>query len=193
MLNFNANGSSMMTSHANDSSSTLNFTGGGAGNASETASSFNFDSASRFDSISNQNSPFLSNGFNSNNNNSGGGGGGGGPSIQLVGRLSAKVARLETELSTTTEELKRASKERSDTGNEILSLMKQIEDLQRFATENDELTKEVEELKRREQVSLELLGEKSELVEELRNDVADLKDLLRQQVEQMIEMQQLKQ
>ncbi len=47
------------------------------------------------------------------------------------------------------------------------------------------LEKEVQDLDARYQASLEMLGEKSETVEELRSDVSDLKRILRETVDSM--------
>ena len=53
----------------------------------------------------------------------------------------------------------------------------------------EDLLSELQEKGGNKEILLQVLGEKSERVEELQADVADLKDLMRQQVQQMIEMQ----
>lgn len=139
---------------------------------------FNFDSLSKFELVLNQALPFLpqAGGFNQ------------GPSIQLISKLSSKILRLETELGTVKEESKKAGREKNELRAEIARLMGKVEELEVYEEKNKELESEITSLREREKVSLELLGEKSELVEELRNDVLDLKEMLREQVEEMVKM-----
>jgi TATA element modulatory factor len=108
---------------------------------------------------------------------------GAGPSVQLVERMSAAVRRLESEKAATKEELIRLSAQRDEAREEVVSLMREIE--QKRAA--DEKVKELEEsllkMNERYETTLEMLGEKSELVEELRADVADLKQMYRELVD----------
>ncbi|GMM36543.1 Sgm1 protein [Saccharomycopsis crataegensis] len=156
--------------------------------------SLNFETSSKFDSVSQQASPFLTSPNPAGGLVPGSGGGQGptGATIQLIGKLSSKLSRIETELSTTKEELKKSYREKNELSSEMVQMMDQIAEVETIQERNRDLEQKVNELEKREKVSLEVLGEKSEIVEELRCDVADLKDLLRQQVEQMIEMQQQK-
>ncbi|KAI9766089.1 MAG: hypothetical protein M1840_006796 [Geoglossum simile] len=106
-----------------------------------------------------------------------------GPSVQLVERMSAAVRRLESEKAATKEELTRLSAQRDEAREEVVSLMREIE--QKHA--GDEKVKELEEallkMNERYETTLEMLGEKSELVEELRADVDDLKQMYRELVD----------
>jgi hypothetical protein len=108
---------------------------------------------------------------------------GAGPSVQLVERMSATVRRLETEKAASKDELARLTAQRDEARQEVVSLMREVE----MKRANDERVKALEEEQRaineRYQTTLELLGEKSELVEELKADVADVKQMYRDLVE----------
>jgi hypothetical protein len=108
---------------------------------------------------------------------------GAGPSVQLVERMSATVRRLETEKAASKDELGRLTAQRDEARQEVVRLMREVEEKRA----NDERIKVLEEEQRaineRYQTTLELLGEKSELVEELKADVADVKQMYRDLVE----------
>lgn len=112
--------------------------------------------------------------------------GGDNRNLQLLNKLSATSRRLEVEINTLKEE--------------NTQLQTEKEHLQLSLSEKYKLEKEVDALKGeieainivlqnkddQQQTMLELIGEKSEQVEELKADVQDLKDLCRQQVQQMV-------
>ena len=106
-----------------------------------------------------------------------------GPSVQLVERMSATVRRLETEKAASKDELGRLTAQRDEARQEVVRLMREVENNRA----NDEKVKVLEEEQRaineRYQTTLELLGEKSELVEELKADVADVKQMYRDLVD----------
>jgi chromosome segregation ATPase len=108
---------------------------------------------------------------------------GAGPSVQLVERMSATVRRLETEKAASKDELGRLTAQRDEARQEVVRLMREVEEKRA----DDERMKALEEEQRaindRYQTTLELLGEKSELVEELKADVADVKQMYRDLVE----------
>ncbi|KAH9883718.1 TATA element modulatory factor 1 TATA binding-domain-containing protein [Xylariomycetidae sp. FL2044] len=110
-----------------------------------------------------------------------------GPSVQLVERMSAAIRRLESEKVAGKEELARISSQRDEARGEIVALMKDI-GLGKLAIERAKtLEAEVAEINERYQTTLEMLGEKSELVEELRADVQDVKAMYRELVERTVE------
>ncbi|KAI8957056.1 TATA element modulatory factor 1 TATA binding-domain-containing protein [Daldinia sp. FL1419] len=109
-----------------------------------------------------------------------------GPSVQLVERMSAVVRRLESEKVAAKEELARISSQRDEARGEIVVLMKEIEAEKGAKKKVEELEKEVAVIHERYQTTLEMLGEKSELVEELRADVDDVKAMYRDLVERTI-------
>jgi uncharacterized protein involved in exopolysaccharide biosynthesis len=109
-----------------------------------------------------------------------------GPSVQLVERMSAAIRRLESEKVAAREELARISKQRDEARAEIVALMREVEGNKAAAKQLAALEAEVAEVRERYETTLELLGEKSELVEELRADVEDVKAMYRDLVERTI-------
>ncbi|KAJ9157279.1 Protein SGM1 [Pleurostoma richardsiae] len=109
-----------------------------------------------------------------------------GPSVQLVERMSAAIRRLESEKVATREELARISNQRDEARAEIVTLMRELESNKAAARRLTELEAEVAEVNERYETTLELLGEKSELVEELRADVDDVKAMYRDLVERTV-------
>jgi hypothetical protein len=109
-----------------------------------------------------------------------------GPSIQLVERMSAAVRRLEGEKLAVREELSRISSQRDEARREIVILMRELESGRAAVKRVGELEAEVADINGRYQTTLEMLGEKSELVDELRADVADVKAMYRELVERTV-------
>ncbi|KAL1898640.1 hypothetical protein Cpir12675_001844 [Ceratocystis pirilliformis] len=109
-----------------------------------------------------------------------------GPSIQLVDRLSATVRRLEAERVASKEEKDRIAHQRDGARAEISALMKRIQTAQASESRISELEVEIKEVNARYQTTLEMLGEKSELVEELKADVQDVKAMYRDLVESTV-------
>jgi chromosome segregation ATPase len=109
-----------------------------------------------------------------------------GPSVQLVERMSAAIRRLEGEKVAAREELARVSSQRDEARAEILTLMKQAEENRSASATVAKLEVEVAEINARYQTTLEMLGEKSELVEELKADVEDVKAMYRDLVERTV-------
>ncbi|KAK4240715.1 TATA element modulatory factor 1 TATA binding-domain-containing protein [Achaetomium macrosporum] len=109
-----------------------------------------------------------------------------GPSVQLVERMSAAIRRLESEKVAAREELARISRQRDEARAEIVALMREVEGGKGAVKKAEALEAEVAEMKERYETTLELLGEKSELVEELRADVEDVKAMYRDLVERTI-------
>lgn len=107
-----------------------------------------------------------------------------GPSVQLVDRLSAAVRRLENEKVGMREELTRLASQRDEARSSIVELMKEVEEKRGDHEKVEELEKEIEGINARYQTTLEMLGEKSECVEELKADVADLKGMYRNLAEE---------
>ncbi|KAH0545007.1 hypothetical protein FGG08_000933 [Glutinoglossum americanum] len=108
---------------------------------------------------------------------------GAGPSVQLVERMSAAVRRLESEKAATKEELARLSAQRDEAREEVVSLMREVEQKRASDEKVKKLEEEMTKMSKRYETTLEMLGEKSELVEELRADVADLKQMYRDLVD----------
>ena len=110
---------------------------------------------------------------------------GAGPSVQLVERMSANVRRLESEKAAFRDELARLQTQRDEARSEIVKLMKEVEHKRGVEERIKSLEAEHETLSKRHEATLEMLGEKSELVEELKADVADVKQMYRELVDTM--------
>ncbi|GAW18736.1 hypothetical protein ANO14919_082180 [Xylariales sp. No.14919] len=109
-----------------------------------------------------------------------------GPSVQLVERMSAAIRRLESEKVAAKEELTRISGQRDEARGEIVALIQELETNKNATKRVADLENEVAQINERYQTTLEMLGEKSELVEELRADVQDVKAMYRDLVERTI-------
>jgi hypothetical protein len=110
---------------------------------------------------------------------------GAGPSVQLVERMSAAVRRLESEKAEHKEELVRLIAQRDEAREEVVKLMREVEEVEKMKGKTGELEKRVEEMEQRELTALEMLGEKTERVEELEGDVRDLKKIYRELADTM--------
>ncbi len=94
--------------------------------------------------------------------------------------MSAAVRRLNSEKATTRDELARLVAQRDDARQQIVSLMRELEQKRAADDRVKKLEEEVTQLNERYQTTLEMLGEKSELVEELKADVQDVKSIYRE-------------
>jgi uncharacterized protein (DUF3084 family) len=108
---------------------------------------------------------------------------GAGPSVQLVERMSAAVRRLESEKAASKDELARLSQQRDEARNQVVSLMRETEEKRKADERIKALEMENHVVQERYSTTLEMLGEKSEKVEELKADVADLKQMYRDLVD----------
>ncbi|KAK3363024.1 TATA element modulatory factor 1 TATA binding-domain-containing protein [Lasiosphaeria hispida] len=111
---------------------------------------------------------------------------GAGPSVQLVERMSAAIRRLESEKVAAREELARISRQRDEARAEIVALMREVQSGRASVERVAALEAEVAEVNARYETTLEMLGEKSEMVEELKADVQDVKAMYRELVERTI-------
>lgn len=103
-----------------------------------------------------------------------------GPSVQLVERMSSAVRKLENEKVATKDQLARLSAQRDEARAEIVTLMREVQSKRALDIRVAELEKEVEETKKRHEMTLEMLGEKTERVQELQEDIDDIKAMHRQ-------------
>ncbi|PNY23403.1 Protein sgm1 [Tolypocladium capitatum] len=109
-----------------------------------------------------------------------------GPSVQLVERMSAAIRRLEAEKVAAKEEMARVCNQRDEARADMVVLMKDLEEAKVASSRVPQLEEQVSNLDARYQTTLEMLGEKSELVEELRADVQDVKVMYRELVERTV-------
>ncbi|KAF5113171.1 hypothetical protein DV495_002280 [Geotrichum candidum] len=112
---------------------------------------------------------------------------GAGPSIQLVNRMSRSIRSLESELANAKQDLARMELSRDEAVKDLSQLMKELEELNKYKAQVTELESKIAEMSLREQTALEMLGEKSEQVQELRADVMDIKTMFQQQIEELVD------
>lgn len=108
---------------------------------------------------------------------------GAGPSVQLVERMSGAVRRLESEKAALKDELARLSLQRDEAREQVVTLMRELDQKRAADKRIESLEKDMRDVNERYQTTLEMLGEKSELVEELMADIADLKKIYKELVE----------
>lgn len=108
---------------------------------------------------------------------------GAGPSVQLVERMSATVRRLESERAGSKDELLRVTTQRDEARQQVVDLMRELEEKKTSDTRIEELEAKLAEIDQRYLTTLEMLGEKSEQVEELQADITDLKKIYRELVD----------
>lgn len=108
---------------------------------------------------------------------------GAGPSVQLVERMSATVRRLESERAGSKDELARVTSQRDEARQQVVDLMRELEEKKASDSRVQELEARLTDIDQRYQTTLEMLGEKSEQVEELQADIADLKKIYRELVD----------
>lgn len=109
---------------------------------------------------------------------------------RMVSKLGAEIRRFEVEVSSLQALCDRIQKEKNAANDEVLRLLEENEKVQKLNDEKADLLKQMEGLKAQLDAALQLLGEKTELVEELENDVSDLKEMMHQQIQDMMEMQE---
>ena len=110
---------------------------------------------------------------------------GAGPSVQLVERMSANVRRLESEKAASKDEIARLTSQRDQSRTEVVNLMTEVDEKRRLEDRLKGLEEEHKGLDERHRTTLELLGEKSEQVQELKADILDVKQMYRQLADQM--------
>ncbi|AAS50700.1 ABL071Wp [Eremothecium gossypii ATCC 10895] len=108
----------------------------------------------------------------------------------IVNKLGAEVRRLELEISTLKAFNNTLEEEKARAEDDILKLLEENHTVHHLKTTNEALTTKVADYSNRQDTILQLLGEKTERVEELENDVEDLKQMLRMQAQQLADMQE---
>ncbi|KAH6615110.1 TATA element modulatory factor 1 TATA binding-domain-containing protein [Boeremia exigua] len=110
---------------------------------------------------------------------------GAGPSVQLVERMSAAVRRLESEKATHKEEMARLAAQRDEAREEVVALMREVDEKRGHKKRVAELDRELGEVSARYETTLEMLGEKTERADELEADLVEVKKMYRELVSTM--------
>eukprot|EP00160_Parvularia_atlantis_P007004 Unigene16170_Nuclearia_a/m.48017 Unigene16170_Nuclearia_a/g.48017 ORF Unigene16170_Nuclearia_a/g.48017 Unigene16170_Nuclearia_a/m.48017 type:complete len:128 (-) Unigene16170_Nuclearia_a:60-443(-) len=110
---------------------------------------------------------------------------GAGPGL-IVERLSASLKVKAAEVDTLTEQLNALRTARDELAEELLRMTHTLQQKEQQASRVPALEAAVDELNKRYMATLELLGAKTEEVEELRDDLTDVKAIFREQVTELL-------
>ncbi|OLL25568.1 Protein SGM1, partial [Neolecta irregularis DAH-3] len=105
-------------------------------------------------------------------------------SIGIIERMSTAMRKLEGDLALSRQEILRLSSQRDEVRAACLELSKELEIRKSIEKKNIELQKQVFGLEERFHATLELLGEKSETIEEMQQDIIDLKAMYKEQIQE---------
>jgi chromosome segregation ATPase len=96
------------------------------------------------------------------------------------------VSSLKNELESSHLIIAQLKQQKSDTSNLAVDLQRENQKLENEVTRLRAIEKEMEEVKSRYLMTLELLGEKTEQLEDLKNDIAEMKVIYKNQIEELL-------
>ncbi|CAG8562425.1 12185_t:CDS:2, partial [Cetraspora pellucida] len=102
--------------------------------------------------------------------------------VIMTERLNSSIRYLKGQVSTLQAQLYLTTKNRDELADELVKLTTQVEDLSLKSGKATELESQFYELNDRYNTALELLGEKTEQVDELQVDIEDMRDAYRSQI-----------
>ncbi|CAG8607155.1 1702_t:CDS:2 [Cetraspora pellucida] len=102
--------------------------------------------------------------------------------VIMTERLNSSIRYLKGQVSTLQAQLYHTTKNRDELADELVKLTTQVEDLSLKSGKATELENQFYELNERYNTALELLGEKTEQVDELQADIEDMRDAYRSQI-----------
>ncbi|EMR09510.1 hypothetical protein PNEG_02098 [Pneumocystis murina B123] len=108
------------------------------------------------------------------------------PNINIILQLSLSIQRLKGQLSMKHDEINQITRQRDEARNECVQLMIEAEKNKELNNKICILEDKLKELNERYEQCLELYGEKSEKEKELKQDIADMKEIYTQQIEELI-------
>ncbi|ONK69066.1 uncharacterized protein A4U43_C05F18930 [Asparagus officinalis] len=100
--------------------------------------------------------------------------------------FEAALRQKDGELASYVSRLSSLESIRDSLSEELVNMTEQCEKLRAEAAVLPGIRAELEALRRRHSSALELMGERDEALEELRNDIADLKEMYREQVDLLV-------
>ncbi|KAJ3414680.1 hypothetical protein HDV05_006215 [Chytridiales sp. JEL 0842] len=109
-----------------------------------------------------------------------------GPSAVVIDRLHAGLKQYQGQVSTLQRQLALATETRDELAEELVKATNEITDLKSLAAKSQALEKEKEDLNNRYMAALELLGEKTEQLEDTQQDLAELRKAFKAQVEDLM-------
>lgn len=108
-----------------------------------------------------------------------------GPSVQLVERMSSSIRRLEAEKAARADELARVTAQRDDARQQMVALVREAEETAELQAKIAEREGEVATVTTRYDACLEMLGEREEEVQELRENLEDMRRIYKELVDKM--------
>jgi TATA element modulatory factor len=103
------------------------------------------------------------------------------------GRLQELVRQKDSELDGLQQQLQGAQRRCDSLQDDLVSQGSRSEELALRVRELEGMQQELNELQRRHGAALEIIGEREETIEELRADIADMKDLYKSQISDLVE------
>jgi predicted RNase H-like nuclease (RuvC/YqgF family) len=107
----------------------------------------------------------------------------------LTERLQANIRQLENQISFYQTQLSSSTQSRDELSEEVVAMTQEIEQLRKESKKRLDLDKEYKDLDGRYQTLLELLGERTEQVEELKADLQDVKEMYKSQIIELLQKQ----
>ncbi|GAA5802253.1 hypothetical protein HPULCUR_007716 [Helicostylum pulchrum] len=106
----------------------------------------------------------------------------------ITERLQANIRQLENQLNFYQTQLQSSSQTRDELSDEILCMSQELDTLRKQLKKSNQVETQYQELNARYQTLLELLGERTEEVEELKADLADVKEMYKSQILELVQL-----
>ncbi|KAF9436330.1 hypothetical protein BGZ76_004257 [Entomortierella beljakovae] len=103
-----------------------------------------------------------------------------------IERLNTMVRQLEGQVTFLGEQVRGANKNKDELSNELVRVTMELEELQKQSSRVPALEQELHLLQDRHKAALEMLGERTEEVQELKADLVDVKEALRDQISELL-------
>ncbi|KAF9356602.1 hypothetical protein BGX34_009851 [Mortierella sp. NVP85] len=103
-----------------------------------------------------------------------------------IERLNSVVRQLEGQVTFLTEQVRSANKNKDELSDELVRVTMELEDMQKQTSRVSGVEQELSLLQQRHRAALEMLGEKTEEVQELRADLQDVKQAYRDQINDLL-------
>ncbi|KAG0266596.1 hypothetical protein BG011_001785 [Mortierella polycephala] len=108
-----------------------------------------------------------------------------GPAVAME-RLSTMVRQLEGQVAFLSEQVRTANRNKDELSDELVRVTMEVEELQKAASRLPITEQELGLLQERHRAALEMLGERTEEVQELRADILDVKEAYRDQINELL-------
>ncbi|KAI8927054.1 TATA element modulatory factor 1 TATA binding-domain-containing protein [Entophlyctis helioformis] len=109
------------------------------------------------------------------------------PSLVAIERLQTTIKSQESQMSSLQLQLQMATRTRDEMADELVKITNESEDLKTKLAGLEDAESRLAQLEKRYNAALELLGEKTERVEELQADIEDMKVAFKAQVENLVQ------